>query len=72
MCRPCSAAPDPVNPLARRRFDHPDAPPTDLAEAAAHLRVATAHNNERKLALPPPKRERKGQGAPQQHERAEE
>ncbi|KAI8470751.1 MAG: hypothetical protein J3K34DRAFT_249163 [Monoraphidium minutum] len=36
-------------------FDHPDAPPTDLAEAARQLRTATAHNAQRQLAFPPPK-----------------
>lgn len=36
-------------------FDHPDAPETDLAEAANQLRIATAHQIERQLAFPPPK-----------------
>jgi Fe-S-cluster containining protein len=45
-------------------FDHPDAPPTDLAEAARQLRTATAHDAARLLATPPPKKKKdKGGGA---------
>ncbi len=33
-------------------FDHPEAPPTDMAAAAAQLRVATAHSIKRLLATP--------------------
>lgn len=49
------------------RFDHPEAPPTDLAEAARQLRIATAHDMQRKLATPAPKsKQQKGQQAQQQ------
>lgn len=46
----------PPPPPAPTRFDHPDAPETDLAEAARQLRTATAHDYARQLATPPPKR----------------
>ncbi len=57
--RPSTAAPAPLtqSPLPLpKRFDHPDAPETDLAEAARQLRTATAHDYARQLASPPPKR----------------
>lgn len=43
-------------------FDHPDAPETDLAEAARQLREATAHDYARRIATPPPRRRAGGGG----------
>ena len=49
-----------TNPLDS--FDHPDAPATDLAEAARQLRAATAHDYARHLATPAPKKKQQKGG----------